>query len=119
VVTVCEPLDYERAKDYFLTIQAVDGGDPPLSNHATVNISVTDSNDNAPIFNQVSFSARIREDAKIGDEIIPVIANDLDSNVNGEISYYIERGNRHKQFAINEKTGYISVSGLLDREMVR
>jgi protocadherin Fat 1/2/3 len=43
-----------------------------LSNHATVNISVTDSNDNAPIFNQVSYSARIREDAQIGDKILQV-----------------------------------------------
>lgn len=72
VISIAEQLDYERAKDYFLTIQAVDGGTPPLSNHATVNISVTDSNDNAPIFNQASYSARIREDAQIGDKILQV-----------------------------------------------
>ena len=72
VISIAEQLDYERAKDYFLTIKAVDGGTPPLSNHATVNISVTDSNDNAPIFNQASYSARIREDAQIGDKILQV-----------------------------------------------
>ena len=72
VISIAEMLDYERAKDYFLTIQAVDGGTPPLSNHATVNISVTDSNDNPPIFNQASYSARIREDAQIGDKILQV-----------------------------------------------
>lgn len=53
VITIAERLDYERGKDYYLTIQAMDRGVPPLSNHATVNISITDSNDNAPIFNQV------------------------------------------------------------------
>lgn len=74
VITIAEQLDYERARDYFLTIQAIDGGIPPLSNHATVNITVTDSNDNAPIFNQVSYSTRIREDAKIGDKILQVRA---------------------------------------------
>jgi hypothetical protein len=72
VISIAEQLDYERAKDYFLTIQAVDGGTPPLSNHATVNISVTDSNDNAPVFNQASYSARIREDAQIADKILQV-----------------------------------------------
>jgi hypothetical protein len=72
VISIAEQLDYERAKDYFLTIQAVDGGTPPLSNHATVNISVTDSNDNAPIFSQASYSARIMEDAQIGDKILQV-----------------------------------------------
>lgn len=65
-------LDYERAKDYFLTIQAVDGGVPPLSNIATVNITVMDCNDNAPVFLHASYSARIREDAQIGDKILQV-----------------------------------------------
>ncbi|XP_049837416.1 fat-like cadherin-related tumor suppressor homolog isoform X3 [Schistocerca gregaria] len=118
VITIAEQLDYERAKDYFLTIQAIDGGVPPLSNHATVNISVLDSNDNAPIFSQASFSARIREDAQIGDKILQVTASDLDSGDNGKISYFIERGDRHRQFFIDEKTGYISVAAPLDREMI-
>lgn len=72
VITIADKLDYERAKDYFLTIQAIDGGVPPLSNIATVNITVTDCNDNAPIFTQASYSARIREDAQIGDKILQV-----------------------------------------------
>lgn len=72
VITLIEMLDFERAKDYFLTIQAIDGGTPPLSNVATVNITVTDCNDNAPVFNQISYSARIREDAQIGDKILQV-----------------------------------------------
>lgn len=70
-----EQLDFERAKDYFLTIQAVDGGTPPLSNYATVNVSVADSNDNTPIFIQASYSSTIREDAQIGDKIIQVFNN--------------------------------------------
>lgn len=72
VITIAEMLDYERAKDYFLTIQAIDGGIPPLSNIATVNISVTDCNDNAPVFSQPSYSARIKEDARLGDKILQV-----------------------------------------------
>ncbi|KAK1119808.1 hypothetical protein K0M31_012886 [Melipona bicolor] len=72
VITIAEQLDFERARDYFLTIQAVDGGIPPLSNHATVNITVIDSNDNAPIFSEVSYRASIREDAKIGEKVTQV-----------------------------------------------
>ncbi|XP_052890694.1 fat-like cadherin-related tumor suppressor homolog [Anopheles moucheti] len=118
VLSLADSLDYERAKDYFLTIQAVDGGTPPLSNLATVNISVTDSNDNHPQFTQNSYNARIREDAQRGDRILQVRANDLDSENNGRVSYTIERGDRMQQFTIEGDTGYISVLGTLDRESI-
>lgn len=118
VITIGEPLDYERAKDYLLTIQATDGGTPPLSNHVTVNITVTDSNDNAPVFVQMSYSATIREDAEIGDKILQVTANDLDSGLNGKVTYSIANGDRHGQFQIDPVNGYISVKSHLDREMI-
>ncbi|KAJ8945175.1 hypothetical protein NQ314_009307, partial [Rhamnusium bicolor] len=118
VITIADMLDFERAKDYFLTIQAVDGGTPPLSNVATVNITVTDCNDNAPVFTQLSYSARIREDAQLGDKILQIIATDLDSDKNGEVSYSIIRGDNLNQFAIDEKSGYVSVAGELDRETI-
>ncbi|XP_055371961.1 fat-like cadherin-related tumor suppressor homolog [Condylostylus longicornis] len=118
VVAVAGELDFEKTKDYFLTIQAVDGGTPPLSNLATLNISVTDSNDNTPQFLQNTYSARIREDAVSGDKILQVRAIDADSDNNGRISYFIERGDRFNQFQIDESTGYISVAGSLDRESI-
>jgi len=72
VLSIQEALDYEVSRSYFLNIEAVDGGTPPLSNQATVNITVTDSNDNAPIFNQPVYSTQIGEDAAIGTKIIQV-----------------------------------------------
>ncbi|XP_034945358.1 fat-like cadherin-related tumor suppressor homolog isoform X2 [Chelonus insularis] len=116
IISIAEQLDYERARDYVLTIQAVDAGIPPLRNYASVNITVTDCNDNAPMFNQLSYRATIREDAKNGDYVAQVFANDLDSNESGTISYFIERGDRLKQFQIDEKTGLITVAAPLDRE---
>ncbi|KAK9754792.1 Cadherin domain [Popillia japonica] len=118
VITLAEMLDYERAKDYFLTIQAIDGGIPPLSNIATVNITVIDCNDNAPVFAQTSYSARIKEDALSGDKILQVMATDLDSGDNGKVSYSIIKGDNEGQFAIDENTGYLSVADKLDRETV-
>lgn len=41
---------------YSLTVQAADEGDPPLSSAVLVTITVTDVNDNVPVFSQVSYS---------------------------------------------------------------
>ena len=117
VVVVADKLDHERASDYFLTIQAQDGGDPPLSNHATVNITVLDENDNAPVFGQVSYDRLVNEDAHLGQKVALVTATDLDTGDNGKISYKIAHGDRKNQFAIDD-SGLIIVAEKLDREMV-
>lgn len=67
-----EPLDYERAHNYILTVVATDLGTPPLSTQATVNISVSDSNDNPPVFTQLSYNAQVKEHAQIGDVVLQV-----------------------------------------------
>ncbi|KAL3320321.1 Protocadherin Fat 4 [Cichlidogyrus casuarinus] len=43
-------LDHEAQKEYFLTVEAQDGGTPPLKRTAVVTINVQDENDNAPQF---------------------------------------------------------------------
>lgn len=42
----------------------------------------------------------------------------MDSGDNGKIFYSIERGDRLKQFEIEESSGYISVAAALDRESI-
>lgn len=118
LISVADVLDYERSAEFMLTIQAIDGGVPPLSNLATVNISITDSNDNAPVFAVPAYVARIREDAQVGDLIIQVQAGDIDSGANGRVVYKVERGDRQGQFSIDPDSGYVSVAAPLDRESI-
>lgn len=77
-VSVAADIDYERSRAFFLTIQARDGGAVPLANRATVNITVMDVNDNAPVFGQVSYSAAVSESSEVGLGILTLTATDLD-----------------------------------------
>lgn len=119
VISVFEMLDYERVRDYLLTVQATDLGEPPLSNQAMVNITILDANDNAPIFSQLAYTIQISEDAHIGEIAIKVSATDLDSELNGKIRYSLVKGDHHQQFAIDPETGNITVAKPLDREQVK
>nr|XP_028581876.1 protocadherin Fat 3 isoform X4 [Podarcis muralis] len=117
-ISVIEALDYETCKDFFLVIEAKDGGSPALSAVATVNINVTDVNDNAPRFSQEVYSSVISEDASVGDSLITLIAEDLDSPPNGQIHFSIINGDRNNEFSIDPSLGLIKVKKRLDRERV-
>lgn len=56
-------------------VEAKDGGTPALSAVATVNINLTDVNDNPPRFSQDIYSAVISEDALVGDSVTLVGAS--------------------------------------------
>lgn len=66
------PLDYEVSHEYYITVEATDGGSPPLSDMATVNINLTDVNDNRPAFSQDVYTAVVSEDAELGKAVIAV-----------------------------------------------
>ncbi|XP_028818497.1 protocadherin Fat 3a isoform X3 [Denticeps clupeoides] len=117
-ISVWQHLDFETCKDYFLTVEARDGGTPPLSAVTMVNINLTDINDNAPIFSRDVYCASVDEDAAIGEVVIKVTAEDMDSLVNGAILYSIISGDRQNQFFIEPITGLIKVGQKLDRETV-
>uniref|UniRef100_A0AAV2J7I2 Uncharacterized protein n=1 Tax=Knipowitschia caucasica TaxID=637954 RepID=A0AAV2J7I2_KNICA len=117
-ILVAQSLDYETCRDYFLTVEARDGGTPPLSAVTTVNINLTDVNDNAPIFSRDVYSAVVSEDAAIGDAVVQLVAEDVDSQTNGAVLYSIVSGDRENQFFIDLLSGVIKVNKQLDRETV-
>ncbi|XP_029303837.1 protocadherin Fat 3 [Cottoperca gobio] len=117
-ISVADDLDFEVCKDYYLTVEAWDSGNPPLSTATMVTIELMDVNDNAPAFSQDIYNVLVSEDASVGRTITKVLAEDLDSQVNGRITYSILKGDRTNHFWIDPVTGLLKVNKRLDRELV-
>uniref|UniRef100_A0A672LHY1 Protocadherin Fat 1-like n=1 Tax=Sinocyclocheilus grahami TaxID=75366 RepID=A0A672LHY1_SINGR len=115
-VFVIEPLDYETAHEYYLTVEATDGGTPSLSDMATVNINLTDVNDNSPVFSQDIYSAVVSEDAELGKIVLAVMADDADGPSSNQVRFSIIDGNQGSPFTIDPIRGEVKVARQLDRE---
>ncbi|XP_070771479.1 protocadherin Fat 4 [Enoplosus armatus] len=105
-------LDYDEAPhNYSVTISISDGVN---SDHAVVEVGVTDVNDNSPVFTSSSVTESVPEDAEVGSNVTVVPAADKDSSFNKEIRYSLRGG--EGRFSVDPVSGMVSVAGALDRE---
>ncbi|XP_077099988.1 uncharacterized protein LOC143750680 [Siphateles boraxobius] len=116
-----KPLDREQHPRLSLILTAVDGGNPQRSGNMKIEVTVLDANDNAPVFNQSVYRAIIEENARKETYITTVNASDADSGMYSLISYSFAnlKGNINDIFKIDEKTGVITVIGVLDYEKAK
>ncbi|XP_072920653.1 protocadherin Fat 1a isoform X7 [Hemitrygon akajei] len=117
-IFVLSSLDFETSHEYYLTVEVTDGGTPSLNDVATVNINVTDINDNTPKFSHDVYMAVISEDAPLGQLVVTVIADDSDGPSNSQVRYSIINGNQGSPFTIDNTKGQIKVAQHLDREKI-
>ncbi|KAM8732170.1 protocadherin gamma-C5-like isoform 13-T13 [Acanthopagrus schlegelii] len=82
-------LDRESFSEYNIEITATDSGSPPLSSKKMIPVSITDVNDNPPIFSQPSYNVYLKENGVAGSILYSVSASDLDFGENAKISYSI------------------------------
>ncbi|KFV61323.1 Protocadherin Fat 2, partial [Dryobates pubescens] len=111
-------LDFEASHEYYLSIEGTRKGSASLSDVTMVVINITDINDHAPEFIQDPYFVDIREDAAVGEIILTVSADDLDGAMNNQITYSIVEGNPLGHFAIQPRSGHISIAKHLDREEI-
>ncbi|NXK56750.1 PCDGK protein, partial [Chauna torquata] len=112
-------LDREEQRELHLVLTALDGGSPPRSAHVQIHIDVVDSNDNAPVFNQSTYKASVRENTPSGTLVARISAYDLDDGPNGDIVYSFSSHTPAKVrelFALDSATGELRVKGQLDYE---
>ncbi|KAJ8969553.1 hypothetical protein NQ314_001705 [Rhamnusium bicolor] len=107
-------LDYEdpnQRKFIILSIARELYTEQQLSSTATITVTVLDINDNAPTFDQESYSATISEKATSGTLVTTIVAKDRDSGRFGENGIvYKLGGNGADKFTVNNRTGTVTVA---------
>ncbi|KAK7480800.1 hypothetical protein BaRGS_00027966, partial [Batillaria attramentaria] len=115
-LTLLHALDREVTSTYTFAILAYDGGDPPLSAALTVEIHVTDENDNSPAFHNASYTVEMRDEVVPGQVIVQVSADDHDEGENGKVKYQfssLQRELLQRKFHVNQQTGEITAVSTL------
>ncbi|XP_069052243.1 protocadherin gamma-A6-like isoform X4 [Lepisosteus oculatus] len=117
-------LDREVVSEYNFTIIVTDEGSPPLSDSKALQISISDVNDNPPVFDQPSYSAFVSENNTPGSSICAVRARDSDWKQNGSVSYFLFPSEvsglpTSSLVSINRGTGVIHALRSFDYEQFR
>ncbi|XP_048076859.2 protocadherin beta-8-like [Ursus arctos] len=81
------PLDRESQAEYNVTITVTDLGTPRLKTQLNLTVTVSDVNDNAPAFNQSSYTLRVLENNSPALHIGSVSATDRDAGANAQVTY--------------------------------
>ncbi|XP_075054571.1 protocadherin-23 [Mixophyes fleayi] len=112
------PLDREQKDLYELKLFATDSGSPPLQATKTLLFSITDLNDQPPIFNQPEgYQATVSEAASPGTAVLSVNAQDLDEDgPNSSITYTLQDSTSSAAFMLDPHTGVLSITKTLDYE---
>ncbi|KAF5908968.1 cadherin-12-like, partial [Clarias magur] len=104
VIRIALPnMDREIKESYQVMIQAKDMGGQlgGLAGTTTVNITLTDVNDNPPRFAKSVFHLRVPESAPVGSSVGKIKAHDLDVGTNAEVEYRIVPGDSSNVFDVH------------------
>ena len=84
-----KPLDFERKKQYRLSVKAADNGIPALQSLTNVTVSVEDVNDSPPVFTKCEALVILQEPPTLQTPLFSVSTADADSGSNANITYSI------------------------------
>ncbi|EYB82088.1 hypothetical protein Y032_0367g37 [Ancylostoma ceylanicum] len=108
-------LDRETLTQFDVIVEAIDQSGNKDS--TTVRVTVSDVNDNAPLFASKRMVWNVTEGSK--DATFEVVATDKDSGRNGELEFQIIKGDPYHRFLIEKasaKSALLKLTGPLDHE---
>lgn len=119
---VVRELDRELKSSYELQLNASDMGVPQRSGSSILKISISDSNDNSPAFEQQSYLIHLLEDSPVGTLLLELNATDPDEGANGKIVYSFSSHVSPKiieTFKIDSERGHLTLFKQVDYELTK
>ncbi|KAL6459893.1 hypothetical protein MHYP_G00316520 [Metynnis hypsauchen] len=110
-------LDREFKDTHVFKVTATDSGTPRRSATSYLTVTVSDTNDHGPVFEQIEYRVSIRENVEVGFEVMTVRATDEDAPSNANMIYKIVNGEGvNSVFEIDSRNGLVKVRVRPDRE---
>uniref|UniRef100_A0A8C3LFN2 Cadherin EGF LAG seven-pass G-type receptor 1 n=1 Tax=Chrysolophus pictus TaxID=9089 RepID=A0A8C3LFN2_CHRPC len=113
-------LDRETKDTHVLKVTASDHGSPRRRSATTyLTVTVSDTNDHEPVFEQPEYRESIRENLEVGYEVLTIRATDGDAPANANMLYrLLEPGAGDGVFEIDPRSGVVRTRAPVDREEV-
>ena len=112
LLTITQSLDREQIDRYALTVRYSYDRDKFVDTE--VLISVTDVNDNPPLFTRSLYNVTVPENVAVPISILTLSAMDLDIGINSRVRYSFD--DPPSEFSLDSETGIVSVLLALDHE---
>lgn len=116
-ISTIQVLDREVKDTHVFKVTVTDGGTPKRSATSYLTVTVSDTNDHIPVFEQNDYRVSIRENVEVGFEVITIRATDGDAPSNANMIYKIvNNGDVNSVFEIDPRNGLVRIRERPDRE---
>ncbi|XP_069485338.1 cadherin EGF LAG seven-pass G-type receptor 1 isoform X3 [Ambystoma mexicanum] len=116
-ISTSQALDRETKDTHVLKVSATDFGSPRRSATTYLTVTVSDTNDHGPVFEQSEYRERIRENLELGYEVLTIRATDGDAPSNANMLYrLLGVGDGPAIFDIDPRSGVVKTRAAVDRE---
>uniref|UniRef100_A0A3Q4I0J7 Cadherin EGF LAG seven-pass G-type receptor 1a n=1 Tax=Neolamprologus brichardi TaxID=32507 RepID=A0A3Q4I0J7_NEOBR len=116
-ITTIQALDREVKEAHLFKVTVTDNGTPKRSATSYLTVTVSDTNDHTPVFEQNEYRVSIRENVEVGFEVKTVRATDGDAPSNADMIYKIVNADEvNSAFEIDPRSGLVRIRERPDRE---
>ncbi|XP_061690847.1 protocadherin beta-16-like [Syngnathoides biaculeatus] len=117
-------LDRERSSEYNISVTCSDEGAASLSSSVTLNLHISDVNDNPPVFERSSYEAHVAENNAAGLSVVTLKARDADWGQNARVSYFLEEEEVHgvavsSLVSVHPESGVVRALRSFDYEQIQ